>query len=382
MRPFRRLARSYSSRHNSPTSMTARAVLVPSERRNHIMDSAQVASEQTLRVGNFVNLAGVLRSLGCEPGPVFRASGFQAREFIDPDHRVDFLQTSKLLKRCVDITGCDHLGLMLGEQSCPSHLGVAGFLLKTASTVEVALRSLVENLDLHEGGGTAILDVGPEFTSLRYSLHVPETAARAQIHDLSAATMFQLLRTICGKNWQPESISIERRKPVDISPYKRFFATQIYFDATDSAVTFHSHWLKHVPPTADLFLFQHLQKEADYLHEQQKHDLMDVLPVALRRALLTERFSSQDIADELGLHERSLHRRLKAAGTSFRQQLDTARQSASEELLESTALPICEIAGALGYADSSGFIRAFRRWSGTSPASWREQSLAATKSQP
>ena len=101
---------------------------------------------------------------------------------------------------------------------------------------------------------------------------------------------------------------------------------------------------------------------------------MDVLPVVLRRALLTERFSSREIADELGLHERSLHRRLKAAGTSFRQQLDAARKSVSEEPLENTALPICEIATALGYADSSGFIRAFRRWSGTSPASWREQS--------
>jgi AraC-like DNA-binding protein len=346
------------------------------------MDSAQAASEQTVRVGPLVNLAPLLRSLGCEPEPVFYATGFHPSEFSDPDHRITFVQASQLLKQSAEITGCDHLGLLLGQQSCPSHLGIAGFLLKTASTVEVALQSLVENLDLHDNGGIASLDVGPNFTRFRYSLHIPETVAREQVYDLSVAVIFQMMRMICGKNWQPESISIERRKPADTKPYKRFFETMVYFDATDSAVTFHNHWLKHVPPAADLLLFQHLQKEADYFHERQNLEVMDVLPVVLRRALVTERFSSREIADELGLHERTLHRRLKAAGTSFRQQLDAARQSASEELLESTALPICEIASALGYADASGFIRAFRRWSGTSPAAWRDQSLSAAGSQP
>ena len=338
------------------------------------MDYAAAESEQTLRVGPLVNLALILRSLDCEPDPVFHATGFHASEFVDPDHRINFAQASQLLKRCVEITGCDHLGLILGEQSCPSHLGIAGFLLKTASTVEVALQSLVDNLDLHDNGGIVSLDVGPNFTSLQYALYKTDTVAREQIYDLSAAVMFQIMRMICGKKWRPESISIERRKPGDVKPYKRFFGTQIYFDATESAMTFSNDWLKHVPPTADLLLFQHLQKEADYLHQQQNHDVMDVLPVVLRRALLTERFSTREIADELGLHERSLHRRLRAAGTSFRQQLDAARKSASEELLENTALPISEIAIALGYADSSGFIRAFQRWSGTSPASWREHS--------
>jgi AraC-like DNA-binding protein len=74
-----------------------------------------------------------------------------------------------------------------------------------------------------------------------------------------------------------------------------------------------------------------------------------------------------------GLHERTLHRRLRIAGTSFRQELDLARQSVSEQLLGSTSLPVCDVANAMGYADSSGFIRAFQRWTGTSPTSWRRK---------
>ena len=54
-------------------------------------------------------------------------------------------------------------------------------------------------------------------------------------------------------------------------------------------------------------------------------------------------------------------------------ELDRVRESLSLQLLESSSLPICEIATSLGYADSSGFIRAFQRWTGSSPAAWRKQ---------
>jgi AraC-like DNA-binding protein len=40
-------------------------------------------------------------------------------------------------------------------------------------------------------------------------------------------------------------------------------------------------------------------------------------------------------------------------------------------MLEDSAMPVAQIAGMLDYADASAFTRAFRRWSGTTPARWR-----------
>jgi AraC-like DNA-binding protein len=34
---------------------------------------------------------------------------------------------------------------------------------------------------------------------------------------------------------------------------------------------------------------------------------------------------------------------------------------------------IAEIAASLGYADASAFVRAFARWAGTTPGSWRSR---------
>ena len=100
---------------------------------------------------------------------------------------------------------------------------------------------------------------------------------------------------------------------------------------------------------------------------------MEVLPAAIQQCLLQGQYLARDIAAALGMHERTLHRRLKSAGTTFRRELDSVRESLSIQLLEVSALPVYDVATSLGYADSSGFIRAFHRWTGSSPAAWRKQ---------
>jgi len=101
--------------------------------------------------------------------------------------------------------------------------------------------------------------------------------------------------------------------------------------------------------------------------------MLKELPSVLRKGLLTNEFSADHIADVFGMRERTLHRRLRVEGTSFRKEIDRVRESVSEQLLESTSLPVCDIAQSLGYADSSSFIRAFSRWTGTNPTRWRKQ---------
>jgi AraC-like DNA-binding protein len=53
--------------------------------------------------------------------------------------------------------------------------------------------------------------------------------------------------------------------------------------------------------------------------------------------------------------------------------LDDVRYAMSRQLLASSATSVAGIAAALGYAESSAFIRAFTRWSGTTPERWRRR---------
>ena len=344
--------------------------------------SSQVHSKQyhsdgmaMVRVGPMVNLPFLLRSLGVDPAPVFGSTRIRLVEFQDPNHKVPYREASHLLAACVEATGRPELGLLLGEMAEPSHLGIPGFLAHAAPNVNLALKSLIETLDLHDEGGTASFEEGDEYSSLGYAVELEGVEALEVINDLASVMLCKIMRLLCGANWTPKSVRLQRHEPPDRAPYRRVFRGPVYFNSTVNEVSFSSLCLADRPPTADALLFRHLMREANLLHDLHRGELMHALPTVLQRGLLSGRFSAPDIAEVFGFHERTLHRRLRAAGTSFRQELDEARRKLSEQLLSSTSLAVGDIATALGYADASGFIRAFERWCGSSPAVWRKETF-------
>jgi AraC-like DNA-binding protein len=66
-----------------------------------------------------------------------------------------------------------------------------------------------------------------------------------------------------------------------------------------------------------------------------------------------------------------LQRRLERAGTTFNAVCDELRRDAALEHLRNPRVPIKEAAFLLGFSEPSTFYRAFRRWTGDTPANFR-----------
>jgi AraC-like DNA-binding protein len=342
-------------------------------RANRVADSA--SGVHTVRIGPLAGIPATMRSLCCEHGPVFAGTSLKPVAFDDPDFRIPYVEAGKLLACCVAATGCEHFGLLLGQQSAPSHLGIAGYQLHTAPDVDTALRNLVKYLDLHDQGGVPSLATTGERTWLGYAIREPGVEATDQIYDLAIAVACNIMRALCGANWNPSEVLLMRRPPRDLKPYKQFFRASLRFNTDESIVVFPTHWLTHQLPSADPMLQQHLIMEAEALHAHLDSDLTGNLQRVLRQSLISKSYSATDVAEQLGMHERTLHRRLMAAGTNFRQELDQVRYITSQQLLSGTAMVLAEIATSVGYADASAFNRAFKRWSGVTPAQWRAQHI-------
>jgi AraC-like DNA-binding protein len=73
------------------------------------------------------------------------------------------------------------------------------------------------------------------------------------------------------------------------------------------------------------------------------------------------------------MHCRTLHRRLSESATGYRQLVNESRFAFAKQLLRDSSMDLGEISELLGYAAPGVFTRAFRRWSGTTPAAWRAQ---------
>ena len=88
--------------------------------------------------------------------------------------------------------------------------------------------------------------------------------------------------------------------------------------------------------------------------------------------------SLDGLASQFAMHRRTLNRHLLACGTSFRQMENKARHEITCELLSDTPRSANAIAAELGYTSASAFSRAFSKWEGLPPATWRK--LASTPS--
>jgi AraC-like DNA-binding protein len=99
----------------------------------------------------------------------------------------------------------------------------------------------------------------------------------------------------------------------------------------------------------------------------------------VRQALATHAqltHSAEALAALLHVSQRTLHRQLKEEGATLQGLKDEVRKSRAIELLQRTTRPIKQVAEAAGFQNEKSFIRAFKGWTGTTPAEFRRQSAA------
>ena len=324
-----------------------------------------------VRVGPLMSIPAVVQELGVDPEPLFESYGLDPDRFDDPDLRIPYLAASRLIARCAEATGCEHFGLLVGQRAGPSMLGLPGFMLRVAPDVRTALRDLVHHLDLHDEGGVPFVETAGEISLLGYAIHQPGASAAAQIYDIAAAIAFNIMRTLCGRDWRATEVMLSRRAPRDPARYQRFFQAPLRFDAEQTAIAFSSRWLDQPLAGADALLHRHLEAEASLMHARVDGGVTHGLRRLLRKTLGTQKLSIQLVARQLGMHERTLNRRLRAERTTFQRELGAVRYAAAQQLLDETAMTLAQVAAALEYADASAFSRAFKRWAGLTPAQWR-----------
>lgn len=332
----------------------------------------QEAEAATVRIGAALAIPAVLRSLGADPAQVLAEVGIDIALFDDPDNWISFATRSRLLQHCVERTGCRHFGLLVGAQNGLHSLGLLGLLMKYSPDVGTALQSLVQHLHLHGRGGLTTLVVDGDKATLGFEIYVQRSVATDQIGAGAVAFMFKIVRDLCGPEWLPDKALFVHRRPVDVGPYQSLLQVPLRFDAEQNALMFSTGDLERRLPTHDPALQRLLLRQIDALEAGQAADLPLQVRKVLRTALASGRASVDHVAGLFSMHSRTLHRRLHAFGTSFRTLVDEARFEMARQMLEDSAMDLRQIALALGYADTSTFTRAFRRWAGITPVQWRE----------
>jgi AraC-like DNA-binding protein len=324
--------------------------------------------EASQRVGLLAEIPGLLRELGTDPAEIAAKSGLDADGLDSIENRIPFVAMGRLLHECAVKTGYRHFGLLVGQRARLSHLGLPGQLARCAPTVGAAIRRFAVYQHLNSQGIATFLLEKDRVAALGPVVYQKGAEHVEQIYDANLAASLSIMREFCGARWRPERVLFSHARPSDDGTYSRAFQAPCRFNAQRTALEFSADVLDHPLASADPEQFRILEAQA---HARDDFGLAFRLRRSLAVLLLAQAASGDQVAKLLLMHRRTLSRRLKAEGTTFHQLLDEVRFETACQLLDTARIPITEIAASLGYAETSAFSRAFRRWSGATPSQRR-----------
>lgn len=264
------------------------------------------------------------------------------------------------------------LGLHLGQTITPAHLGALGYVLLACGTLGAALQRLERYQRL-------IYDVNPlrqtlSGASITLSWGVEQGRPGALVDECAISALLQFARNITGQRLAPEEVAFVNPAPADLKPYTDFFAAPVQFAQAETRVRFPLQQLAlplRQPDTALLAILEQ-QAEAQLGGLPRSDDFEQAVRRHIARLARESEPSLEQVADALHLSSRTLRRRLDERGTPFRSLLDSTLRRIAEDYLRDSRLQLAEVALLLGYSEQSAFNRAFRRWTGTTPAAFRK----------
>lgn len=180
-------------------------------------------------------------------------------------------------------------------------------------------------------------------------------------------------REVSGKQVNPLAIYLKHPSPESIVNNEAYFEGSVHFEINrDAQLVSHKSVLgpnTKADQSSASFVDTHLKSEPSNLEEG--HSLIQDVRCQVSQLLQEGIPTISDTARQLGMSGRTLQRRLSEQGYSFQTIIDETRRQLSERLLQETDHSLAEIAFMTGYSEQSAFTRAFKRWAGQTPRSYR-----------
>lgn len=338
-------------------------------------------TEGTVRAAGLQHVPAILSRFGLRIEPLLDEVGLPHNVLSEAESTISLEAAAELIRLCGERTGRPHFALLAGQKMTLHDLGLVGLLMLHSANVGAALRGMILALHLHGRANVPSLGVRDDVAVLTFSQYEAGVDAQ-QVADFTIAASCNVMRALCGQTWAATEVLFSHRAPPDRRPYSRFFRAPLQFGADRTALVFPSSWLSRRIPGANLETRRAVQQSIAGMLRHQNCDLLTKVRRALFTLIIEENVTIDDLARMLGVHKRTLNRRLAEFDTTFAKMLSEVRFHLAQQLLSDTDLPFVEIAATLNYTDASTFTRAFRSWAGVTPSSWRARNTLGLRGRP
>lgn len=315
-----------------------------------------------------------LEAINIDPEPLLASADLSRTEFShQPDGRIDIEKMTRFWQAVEETTQDSSFALSVANYVQPMHFRALGLLMLTTKNLESALLKLGQYSELVSNSVTTRTEITDDLIGLYI-----EPIKGITIHPMSIDSFFSTLlafsNQLGAKVHSVSHVELQRTKPAKSQKWQQRFAAPIEFSAKYNCLWFKRDKLCPLGIMGDEKLATFNESVVKDYIQNMNANLVQLKVKNIITALLENGEPNfQTIAEQLHMSERSLRRRLKDEGVSYRDLLKESRMTLARHYLLQTQLPITAIALHLGFTDSSNFSRAFTRWFSQTPSEFRQK---------
>jgi AraC-like DNA-binding protein len=318
--------------------------------------------------------------LGGDPGHLMQRCGSDPSVVSNANSNVSYRLLVELLQHAASELACSDFGLRLAAlQGGGRVFGPMGVVMKNSPTFGDALEYVETHSHAHSLAARIRLERQPaeQSTFVRHDILVAGLPNKQQaVEQLMLLAHLNALE-ITGGHARVRQVHFRHQPLSARSAYRRYFGCEVLFDQKDDGVVFSERDLRSPVVDPNAQAYQAATSLIDSLFTRVTPPVHALVRAAILQFLGTEHCNNVQVAAELRLHPRTLHRRLKAEGKAFHEIKDEVRRDAALYYIAQTDLDLTQIAGRLGYAEHSVLTRSCVRWFSAAPSQVRLQKSLA-----
>ncbi|MEM9270476.1 MAG: AraC family transcriptional regulator, partial [Pseudomonadota bacterium] len=271
----------------------------------------------------------------------------------------------------IDVT---ELPVHVGASMRCDEYGALGLAWKAAPTLYGSCARIERYARLWTG--VVSYELRPDSRGTLYILH-REGERRLGLrlsNEATLASTVSLIRQVCPVPFSPVEVFVKHAAPRSMAFHEKWFGCPVTFDSNLDAVLISKEAMERPNILGDEGISRYLMLglDAELAELEPVPSVVTEAKAAIAQALNEGAPLMTDIAKRLGLSGRSFHRRLSDHGVSFQTLTEETRRELAEGLLREDVHSLADIAFLTGFSEQSSFTRAFKRWVGHTPASYRK----------
>lgn len=311
---------------------------------------------------------------GINPDPVMEHCGIALEVDQEYDLPIPIEKVSCLLETAAERTDNPCVGLTMGQDFHYESSSLLIVAMLAAPNVREGLAFLTKYDRFIDSGITISYSAERAPVEFGVSLMHPDASSMVQLNEYLLSFLVKTLGVATREPVPLLEVAFQHKNSPNIEPLTECFGHPVKFGADHNRIKFHPKYLDQRFLTANRLLFKVLSNAIQtYFSIGSDHN--GFVDVVCRQIMMTDhqqRVSSESIAGRLNISTRTLRRKLADEGYSFQEAKNLAREQRAKYLLANTNASLTEIAYELGFSELSAFSRAFRRWVGETPQSYRE----------